>query len=416
VETDPVAAQLFEYLRNALYFPNEAKLDPEDLPERFRDFAKGLVYYVQSVREAGILASDIAQGNLDSNPLSPGNEVASGLKSLQASLRHLTWQAQQIAKGDYKQRVSFMGEFSEAMNNMIEQLDERRVALEEEIEAGAKKSQALQQGLAVFEDITAQMSQLIIVLDRSTQEQLLCNRPVKQVLTDPENVSHLYGWLYNQLNSSRSGAKATHELELMCEEGFQSFLVEQHSYMWGDHDAVVFVLTDTTMNRRELSSLEEIANFDPLTGLYSRHFGMATFNRWLDQQLDFALCFIDMDNLKYVNDEFGHNEGDRYILLVAEQLRAFADDAVISRLGGDEFMLLARGWSENAAEARLEQLREVLRSRIPEADEAVYNHSMSFGVVGVGSDNETLATDLLSAADEKMYLYKRAHKAERMPD
>jgi GGDEF domain-containing protein len=41
---------------------------------------------------------------------------------------------------------------------------------------------------------------------------------------------------------------------------------------------------------------------------------------------------------------------------------------------------------------------------------------MSFGVVGVDADNETPATDLLSAADEKMYLYKRAHKAERMPD
>jgi diguanylate cyclase (GGDEF)-like protein len=414
MDTDPVAAQLFEYLRKALYFPNEAKLDPEDLPESFRDFAKGLVYYVQSVREAGILASDIAQGNLDTNPLSPGNEVASGLKSLQASLRHLTWQAQQIAKGDYKQRVSFMGDFATAMNNMIEQLDERRIALEDEIEASEKKSQALEQGLAVFEDITAQMSQLIIVLDRETKRELLCNHPPRQVLSDPKTETHLYEWLHEQLSCMRSGAKATHELELLCEDGFQSFLVEQHSFVWGESDAVVFVLTDTTISRRELSNLEEIANFDPLTGLYSRHFGMLTFNHWLEQSLDFVLCFIDMDNLKYVNDEFGHNEGDRYILLVAEQLRLFSDDAVICRLGGDEFMLLAKGWSESSAEERLEQLREELLKRNTEAG-ANYNHSMSYGVVGVDMSCEQLATDLLSSADEKMYFYKRAHKAERMP-
>jgi diguanylate cyclase (GGDEF)-like protein len=414
VNTDPVAAQLFEYLRKALYFPNEAKLDPEDLPERFRDFAKGLVYYVQSVREAGILASDIAQGNLDTNPLSPGNEVASGLKSLQASLRHVTWQAQQIAKGDYKQRVSFMGDFSAAMNNMVEQLDERRTALEEEIEAGERKSQALEQGLSVFEDITAQMSQLIIVLERETKEELLCNHPPSQVLSDPATEAHLYEWLYEQLSFTQSGVKAIHELELVCEDGFQSFLVEQHSFLWSQRDAVVFVLTDTTTSRRELSSLEEIANFDPLTGLYSRHFGMATFNRWLEQKIDFALCFIDMDNLKYVNDEFGHNEGDRYILQVAEQLRAFSDDAVICRLGGDEFMLLAKGWTECAAEEQLEKLRENLLKQNTDAG-ADYNRSMSYGVVGVSASCEVPATDLLSAADEKMYFYKRAHKAERIP-
>jgi diguanylate cyclase (GGDEF)-like protein len=413
VDTDPVAAQLFEYLRNALYFPNEAKLDPEDVPEEFRNFAKGLIYYVQSVREAGLLASDIAQGNLETNPLSPGNEVASGLKSLQASLRHLTWQAQQIAKGDYKQRVSFMGDFSDAMNNMIEQLNERQLALEEEAELNERRTRALQQGLAVFEDITAQMSQLIIVMDRDTREELLRNHPISQVLADPATEADLYGWLYDQLPSTHGEAKAIHELELTCMEGFQSFMVEQHSYIWGEHEAVVFVLTDTTMSRRELSSLEEIANFDPLTGMYSRHFGMKTFNRWLDQELDFALCFIDIDNLKYVNDEFGHNEGDRYILLVSEQLRSFADEVVICRLGGDEFMLLARGWTERAAEARLEKLRDALLERNMTTG-SNYNHSMSYGVVGVDTNNELPASELLSAADDKMYLYKRAHKAERL--
>jgi diguanylate cyclase (GGDEF)-like protein len=403
---------LFEYLRNVLYFPSEAKLDPENLPIGFRDFAKGLLYYVQSVREGSILASDIAKGDLDTNPLSPGNEVAAGLKSLQASLRHLTWQTQQIAKGDYKQRVSFMGNFSKALNHMVEQLAERQSALEEAIETSEIKSQALQRGLAVFEDITAQMSQLIIVLDKDTKAELLRNHPLDEVLHEPSTEAQLFEWLTEQISDDRCALKVTRELDLVYEGGFQSFLIEQHPYVWGDHDAVVFVFTDTTASRRELSSMKEIANFDPLTNFYSRYFGMMTFNHWLEEKADFALCFIDIDNLKYVNDEFGHNEGDSYILLVSKQLSAFSDDAVLCRLGGDEFMLLAKGWTQNAAEVQLEHLRDglVMRNSDPETK---YNHSMSYGVVGVSAGNEAHASELLSMADEKMYFYKRAHKADR---
>jgi diguanylate cyclase (GGDEF)-like protein len=382
------------------------------VPEDFRDFAKGLIYYVQSVREGSVLASDIAQGNLDTNPLSPGNEVAAGLKSLQASLRHLTWQTQQIAKGDYRQHVSFMGKFSEAMNHMVEQLAERQAALEKEIEAGDIKSQALQRGLAVFEDITAQMSQLIIVLDKDTKEELLRNHPLDQVLADPSTEPQLFEWLGEQLSPDRCLLKTTRELELVYDGGFQSFSVEQHPYIWGEHEAAVFVFTDTTESSRELSSLKEIANFDSLTGSYSRHFGMITFNRWLEQKLDFVVCFVDMDNLKYVNDAFGHNEGDSYILLVSRVLGMFSPDAKLCRLGGDEFMLLARGWKEKAAEERLEYLRGMLIEKDGEPG-ADYRHSMSYGVVGIGADNDLPASELLSMADEKMYCYKRAHKAER---
>jgi diguanylate cyclase (GGDEF)-like protein len=373
------------------------------------------MYYVQSVREASVLAADIAQGDLDTNPLSPGNEVAAGLKSLQASLRHLTWQTQQIAKGDYKQRVSFMGDFSEALNNMVTQLDERRSALEKAIEAQEIKSQALQRSIAVFEDITAQMSQLIIVLDKETKQELLRTHSLKQVLLEPSTEGQLFEWLGEQLVSDRCALKVTRDMELSFDGGFQSFSVQQHPYIWGEQEAVVFIFTDTTASRLALSSLEKIAKYDPLTESYSRHFGMMTFNQWLEQRQEFALSFIDLDNLKYVNDEFGHNEGDAYILEVAQLLRRFADDAMLCRLGGDEFMLLARGWSEKAAERRLENLRsELIKGN--DAPSSRYKRSMSYGVVGVTASNEQHASELLSTADEKMYFYKRAHKAERSVD
>jgi diguanylate cyclase (GGDEF)-like protein len=119
-----------------------------------------------------------------------------------------------------------------------------------------------------------------------------------------------------------------------------------------------------------------------------------------------------MDNLKYVNDKFGHAEGDRYILCVVEVLRLFSEDALICRLGGDEFMLLTQNWTMRAAEERLEELRDCLIQRNDDPG-AFYSHSMSYGVIEAGGDNPLPASEVLSIADEKMYEYKRAHKAER---
>jgi len=68
------------------------------------------------------LAESLARGELDYSCLERGY-VVGGLKSLQANLRHLTWQAQRIAEGDFNHKVSFLGDFSAAFNKMTSQLD-----------------------------------------------------------------------------------------------------------------------------------------------------------------------------------------------------------------------------------------------------------------------------------------------------
>ncbi|MDR2196800.1 MAG: GGDEF domain-containing protein [Coriobacteriales bacterium] len=304
---DPIAQKLFDYLKDAIYRPAKAALDPEEIPEDFRDLARGLVYYVESVREVTTLADDIARGELNTSPLSPGNEVASGMKSLQASLRHLTWQTQQVAKGDYQQRVSFMGDFSEAMNDMIEQLDKRRQEMTHEIEAGHEKNEAL---MADVDKLTA------------------------------------------------------------------------------------------------------ISYRDPATGIYNRRFGMETLEKWRDEGQGFIICFIDLDNLKYVNDEFSHAQGDAYIALAVDLLQGFDSNAYVCRIGGDEFMILARGWDEEPANERMATLRNEMLS-INERPETRYHHSMSYGIVAVGQSDPRPSSELLTIADERMYQFKRAHKAER---
>ncbi len=75
----------------------------------------------------------LARGVLNVDRPGKTNFLAGGLKELHSKLNHLTWQAQQIEKGDYTQRIDFMGEFSLAFNSMVVKLDEREQRLKEEI-------------------------------------------------------------------------------------------------------------------------------------------------------------------------------------------------------------------------------------------------------------------------------------------
>jgi len=121
-----VAGTLFDYLRDVMYDPVNAELDVEMLPDVFQNFGKGLKFFSACVIEVMVLAKALSKGDLYSEDPPSYNEIAAPLKSLHASLLHLTWQAQQIAKGDYHQHVDFMGDFSKAFNTMAQQLEERR--------------------------------------------------------------------------------------------------------------------------------------------------------------------------------------------------------------------------------------------------------------------------------------------------
>lgn len=74
------------------------------------------------------LALTIANGDL-SQPLQVKGAMAGAIKTLQANLRHLTWQTKMIAQGDFSQRVDFMGEFSESFNTMVQNLEDARAHL-----------------------------------------------------------------------------------------------------------------------------------------------------------------------------------------------------------------------------------------------------------------------------------------------
>jgi diguanylate cyclase (GGDEF)-like protein len=400
---DAVAKLLLDYLRNVVYDPEHAVLDLQKLPEGFQDFGKGLLYFSECVLETAALAKAISKGDLDVKLPSQDNEMATPLKALHAALKHLTWQTQQVAKGDYQQRVDFMGDFSDAFNAMTEQLEQQRLILLKEIHT-------MVQNKNLYELLVGQIAQWIIVTDADTSEWLFVSREIDGALAGARCELQLRQWLSRQTEAMKGKSEVcTTELELSDDAGIHYYSVSSHPLHWNQHNALAFVLTDVSRERERLNKLQNIANSDTLTQLYNRRYGMEVLNEWLAEGRSFILCFVDIDNLKYVNDRFGHSKGDQYIVCVSNTMREFSPDAVICRIGGDEFMLLAENWSPDAAKERLEVLRNQLTGCNGNPDTS-YDHSISYGVIQVGPDNTLLANDLLSAADEKMYEYKRAYK------
>ena len=158
---------------------------------------------------------------------------------------------------------------------------------------------------------------------------------------------------------------------------------------------------------RELRSL---ALADDLTGLYNRR----AFLTLASQQLKLSrrnaqgllLFFVDVDNLKHINDSFGHHEGDLAILRVADTLEdCFRDSDIIARIGGDEFVVLALETCGESQQAILRRLETGLGTS--NARESRYQVSLSVGVAKFDPKHPVSLGDLVSIADRMMYAQKR---------
>jgi hypothetical protein len=124
---------------------DNGKLDNES----DRQFANMLNQLITFMQEIHAFVIPLSQGKLQDIRVSPKNYLASPFKELHSRLLHLTWQAKQVAKGDYQQRVDFMGDFSEAFNSMVISLDNtqkllrNKIALLEEALSHIKKLEGI---------------------------------------------------------------------------------------------------------------------------------------------------------------------------------------------------------------------------------------------------------------------------------
>lgn len=273
---------LFEYLRDIIYDSENAKLDLEQLDEPFWKLGKGLQYLDKAVKEVKHYSAEISKGNLSIEAPGRDNFLCENLKNIHANLNHLTWQVKQVAKGDYSQSVSYLGEFSEAFNTMTKQLKEREEELEEE------------------------------------------------------------------------------------------------------------------------------AYRDKLTGIGNRHLFHERAETMLATGKKIVFCYCDLDHLKYVNDYFGHQEGDQYLKHFVDIVKAnIRSGDLFVRLGGDEFCIVHLNCSKEIMKKKFEHVYEVFCKE----EDNDYPKSFSYGITELPERHDIVSTEeILQRADEVMYEYKRKHK------
>jgi diguanylate cyclase (GGDEF)-like protein len=189
-------------------------------------------------------------------------------------------------------------------------------------------------------------------------------------------------------------------------------------YSAGADDYIAKPFTEPEVVTRIFNRLERqrmlrsLAETDPLTGTATRHRATQDLNRYLSltQQYGQSLCLavIDLDHLKQINDRYGHEAGDRVLKRIAEVLqRAFRDRDVVSRWGGEEFLVGIYGMSKQQALKRLDQvLKTVGQEPIWVADGCEpISVTFSAGVSEAPKDGLTLHS-LYQTADAAMYQAK----------
>lgn len=400
---------LFEYLRSILFDSNPQSLELDALDEPFQKLGKGMKFLEQAVREMKSYSAALASGNLTEYSPARDNFLCENLKNIHANLNHLTWQAKQVAMGDYSQKVSYLGEFSTAFNTMTAQLKERELSLK--TEAMKEKKHA---------DLAENYSNLLLDLIKRSQEDILVTHVDKPLIlfTSNHNICEAQSQeLYrifldkqkrHELQKSKQNASCewTWTTEDSSHRFYQIITVLTK---WQGKPAYAHIIHDITAEKLEHEKLKQEVFLDALTHIGNRHYFQHQANRLLQEHEDLTFCYFDLNHLKYVNDTYGHKEGDHYILLFTQTAaHIIREKDIFARIGGDEFCLIFRNCPQKAVRYKITQIQSIFSSEPPQD----YEKSFCYGLVHLPKDHPDISLeDILQQADAAMYEQKkRAHK------
>lgn len=167
---------------------------------------------------------------------------------------------------------------------------------------------------------------------------------------------------------------------------------------------------------KAMDELNRLYVIDPMCNIYNRNGFISLadmkFRECADKKQKVMLTFIDMDGLKFINDNYGHNEGDFAIQRLATVIQDSCMEGFCARFGGDEFVV----FTPDAVEGDDEAFRRRFNSKIESMNNIIkkpYTLSASVGsVIAYAGDDSTLYS-VIKQADEKMYEVKKQRKNSR---
>ncbi len=198
------------------------------------------------------------------------------------------------------------------------------------------------------------------------------------------------------------------EVRVPLPDGDQYYLTTAKPVIGSDNEvnAVICISKNITERKHMEDELRHLSTHDSMTDLYNRHYFHIEIKRIQESRLfPVSIVSVDVDWLKLVNDNFGHDAGDEVIIKTARLLReSFRNEDIIARLGGDEFVVLL----PETSETEVSEIISRLRSKI----ELQHDESFSLSIGAATGQKNCSLSYLMYQADECMYADKAAHRKD----
>ncbi len=257
--------------------------------------------------------------------------------------------------------------------------------------------------ISAFEYILGFQMELVIVIDKNTGEILYTNKNDEIVEKDMKCIFS-ESFLTNLINETKHNKSG--KSEIICKERGKAFSVRYFPMEWHGRDAILNYFMEITHTKRRENQLKRLATIDPMTETLNVRGYRLEIAEILKSQQPLSVVMIDLDNLKYINDTWGHNAGDEFILKTLEKIKKhIRQDDFIVRYGGDEFVLIMPNCFAELATEKMMKAREELQEENKEK-----NMSFSYGVRYVTMPTVKKVKEAVKEADADMYRMKKIYK------
>ncbi|MFA7203614.1 MAG: diguanylate cyclase [Candidatus Caldatribacteriota bacterium] len=322
---------------------------------------------------------------------------------------------------DEKRQDEFYQQYSE-LNNELVNLQRQMVKKNKEIEVEKERFRVTLTGIA----------DAVISADGDFEINLVNKAALSLLMKEEEQVIKKNFWEIfklkdkdgNNIDSIRkklfnAGNYQGEDFDLLLNKktaisiDFRLSLIDRNKLKTG----IVLIFRDISERKKKEEQLSHFATTDILTGVYNRRMGMELLGKEIKitkrRNSLLSICFLDLDGLKKVNDEHGHQEGDKLLKKVALVIKNnIRESDIFCRMGGDEFLVIFPDSSEEAAEGIWQRILTDFQ-KMNRSQECKYPMHVSHGIVeyhkGCFEEGKEI-DELIELVDKRMYKEKQQHK------
>ena len=373
--------------------------------------------FIDKSRATHSFLSNLCQGNLDIPSPDNSNIMAGPIKELQAQLSSLAWGMEQLADGKVVSKLLYSGKLFQSFNKLVDavaMLSSSQGAGEADMQNRPVNSWRYHQLLSALNNL-----KIMVIEVCDSGKILYANRHAREYIGNAGSFAEGYNQGESVLldyiakfNTPKEKCPITKEMFGNDMKWYQ--ITSDRAVFVDGSEGYMHVIDDISSWKHKERTLKEKAEKDQLTRLYNRHVGMRALENVIspDAQIDKrCVAFLDLDNLKKINDIYGHSEGDNALRTVAETIvSSVREDDIASRHGGDEFCIVFAQCGIEEAEKVMSRMNEKL-DIINRQGKLPYTISFSYGLVEVNPEEDTDLADLLVKMDQKMYENKNMKKS-----